>query len=73
MTIFLISSEERHSNDPLIKRKFTQGEIVDTLSQYISGMNLNNGLSYSSSAHYDESDSDSDSDLPAGPSLSRFS
>ena len=71
--IFLISQEERLLNDPLIKQKFTQGAIVNTLSQYLDEMNLNDGFAYLSSTRYDDSDSDSDSDLPTRPFLSRFS
>ena len=70
--IFLISRKERHSNDPHIKWKFTQGAIVNTSTQYFNEMNLDDGLSYSFSTLYDDSDSDFDSDLPTKSSPSCF-
>ena len=73
--IFLIAYEERLFNDPNTKRKFTQGAIVNTVTQYLSELHLDNGSVYSFSSRYDDSnsDSDSDSDLHSRPPLSRFS
>ena len=71
--IFLISREERLSNDPNIKRKFTQGAIVNTINQYLSELHLPNGSKYSSHSKYDDSDSNSDSNVPSRPPASRFS
>ena len=45
---FRISREERLSNDPGIQRKFTQGAIVTTFTQYLSELSLSNGKPYSS-------------------------
>ena len=41
--IFYVSREERMSVDPAVQRKFTQGAIVTTLTQYLSELNLLNG------------------------------
>ena len=71
--IFLISCEERLSNDPNIKQKFTQGAIINTINQYLSELHLPNGPKYSSHSKYDDSDSDSNSDVPSRPPASRFS
>ena len=71
--IFLISCEERLSNDPNIKRKFTQGAIVNTINQYLSELYLLNGPKYSSHSKYNDSNSDSDSDVPSRPPVSQFS
>ena len=46
--IFLIPCEERLSNDPNIKQKFTQGAILNTVTQYLSEFHLDNGSVYSS-------------------------
>ena len=71
--IFLISREERHSNDPQIQRKFTEGAIVNTISQYLDKLNPADGAPYSPSSRYDDSDSDSDFNLSSRSSPSRFS
>ena len=71
--IFLISREERLSNDPNIKRKITQGAIVNTINQYVSELHLPNGPKFSSRSKYDDSNSDSDSDSLSRPPVSQFS
>ena len=71
--IFLIACEERLSNDPNIKQKFTLGAIVNTITQYLSELHLDNGPKYPSRSRYDDSASDSDSDTPSRPPPSRFS
>ena len=70
--IFLIACEERLSNNPNIKRKFTQGAIVNTVTQYLSELHFDNGSAYSSRSWCDNFDSDSDSDISSRPPLSRF-
>ena len=70
---FLISREERLSNDPNIKRKFTQGVGVNTINECLSELHLDNGPKYSSRSQYDDSVSDSDSNAPSRPLSSRFS
>ena len=73
--IFRVSREERMSVDPAVQRKFTQGAIVTTLTQYLHDLRLSNGSSSSSqSKHNDsDSDSDSDSDIPRRRTTSSFS
>ena len=67
--IFIISQEERVSNNPLVKQKFTQGTIVNNLTLYLDELNLHDGPTQCSTSRYDDSDSDSDSnsDIPTKP------
>ena len=53
-------------------KKFTQGAIVNTLSQYLDEMNVSDGLPYSSYVRYDDSKSDPDSNILTRLSLSCF-
>ena len=62
--IFRVSREERMSVDPAVQRRFTQGAIVTTLTQYLNNLHLSNGSSSSSQSKHNDSDSDSDSDIP---------
>ena len=61
------------SNNSNIKQKFTQGAIINIITQYLSELHLNNGPKYSSHSLYDDSASDSDSDAPSRPPSSCFS
>ena len=70
--IFRISCEERNSNDPTMQRKFMQGAIVSTLTQYLTELKLMNGTSSSSHSQYDDSDSESDADIPRRSTPSRL-
>ena len=42
--IFFISCEERLSNYPNIKQKFTQGAIFNSLTQYLDEMSFADGV-----------------------------
>ena len=71
--IFRVSCEERMSVDPAVQRKFTQGAIVTTLTQYLNDLRLLNDSSSSSQSKHDDSDSDSDYHVPRRCASSRFS
>ena len=70
--IFIISQEKLHLNDPQIKQKFTQGAIINTLSQYLDNMNLTDGPPHYLSTCYYDFNSDSDLDILTRASPSHF-
>ena len=63
--LFTISRDDRLSSDPIMKLRFTQGAIVNTLTSYLRALALPDGASqtiHHSSRSPPDSDSDSEDD-----------